>query len=269
MVGDQIDEILSSDKIDLNRFRQAISQELEFLREKNEDQSQLLQNIIESRNKELFRIKSELHDGPLQIIKSENKQIRQLLESINNYDAKITLEKYLMHLECQLEVIRNILLDKVDSMNEETVELITEMRSVVREKKQILNGTKWINLRINFKCEKQNEFIVERRISNLICCFIKETMNNAIIHGNASRIDIIVNNIGEKILVMTIDNGNGFQFPIPSKQEDFQKLANSGRIGLHLLRSEVLTLHGSFEMKSKKENGGLIVKITIPKKAEK
>lgn len=90
---------------------------------------------------------------------------------------------------------------------------------------------------------------VERRLESHIEVTVfrgvQELMNNALSHGQATQIQVLLDVGGEKITAVVEDNGNGF-----NADDVWSKKSSSDGIGLSSLRERVNLLGGTIEIQS-------------------
>ncbi len=72
-------------------------------------------------------------------------------------------------------------------------------------------------------------------------------VQNSVIHGHATEVDISVRREGGRVIVTVIDNGRGFQGDLSQLGELFVRHARSSGsgVGLYIVRQLAKAMHGS------------------------
>ncbi|MDP2966434.1 MAG: hypothetical protein Q8N39_10450 [Pelolinea sp.] len=266
MINDNISGILETSTCDLNDYRKVITQEFSRLKNNALEKEKFIQTIVNSQTENYLTLTGKLHNGPLQVLKFESKELRQFLKSITDVNIKNTLEKHLDILDKQSSLIRDILSSRLFSIQEGMSEIVSELQFTVREKKDVEFHYR-INYHINKGEDEVSQLFINKRIADFIISFVKVTVDNALEHGKARIIDIFFIEQKHNYECTVKDNGKGFFSSVPYDDKSFQTLADNGKLGLYLIRKKISLFNdGNIEIDSHpNEVNGTIVKMTINK----
>lgn len=109
-------------------------------------------------------------------------------------------------------------------------------------------------------------FYSGRAVSQAIYAIVSEAMLNAVLHGNASKVDVNVNKFPNSILVSITDNGSGFD--VEKAREVYEKYLNEswkGVRGIYSRLDAVKEIFGATKAEIHSERGhGTTVAVEIP-----
>tara|TARA_Y100001980_G_C14556826_1_gene350864 strand:- start:33995 stop:37429 length:3435 start_codon:yes stop_codon:yes gene_type:complete len=216
------------------------------LTEKKMFQEQLLENTIQSQEKERNRIAQELHDGIVQEMVVCSMRTDLLRKSVNNnpeLENKVNeITEYIKQLTNNTrDISHNLLSANVAEMT--FGELLERLDLNLRIMSKIkFNIEHFLDLRLN----------LDESIKINLYRVIQELANNIIKHSDASKALILVEQIKESISVKVVDNGKGIN----------EKHSSSG-IGLANVTNRINMIGGKIDFKNG-EMGGLEVSISVP-----
>lgn len=216
------------------------------LTEKKMFQEQLLENTIQSQEKERNRIAQELHDGIVQEmvvcsmrsdllhkINKENPQLDEKISEITDFIKQIT--------NSTRNISHNLLSANVAEMTFQ--ELLERLDLNLRLVSQI---------KFNIEHFLGSDLKLDETIKINLYRVIQELTNNIIKHSGATKTLILVEKINEEISVKVTDNGKGMD-----------KSQSANGIGLSNVSNRINMIGGKIKFANLKE-GGLQVSITVP-----
>ena len=216
------------------------------LTEKKMFQEQLLENTIQSQEKERNRIAQELHDGIVQemvVCSMRSDLLRKFANGEKELEGKINeLTDYIKHItNSTRDISHNLLSANVKEMffNELLERLDLSLRLTSQIKFSVDNF-----LDPSLKLDEEIKINLYR--------VIQELSNNIIKHSGATKAQILLERIENKIVVTVIDNGKG----IKDKSQ-------SGGIGLSNVGDRINLIGGNIIFQNGKK-GGLEVLIEVP-----
>lgn len=211
-----------------------------------------LQEITRAQEDERKRISRELHDSPTQTLIA----LLHQLEDFINEEAKSpsTEKKTLWSFH---ERIRGVL--------RELRRFSMDLRPAVLDDLGLLPALEWITE------EMQNGYGLEvgidvagnkRRLSSemelILFRIIQEALNNIAKHARASKANVEVQFLENKVAITVNDNGIGFQVP-----SNLEGLPKTGRLGLVGIQERVQLLGGKLKLKSEL-NKGTSISVEVP-----
>lgn len=213
--------------------------------EERKFQEKLLENTIQSREKEANRIARELHDGIVQEMTACGMMMENLRQSVKDNDK---LDKELSNLSGLIRKVTNETRDishhllSADVKNENLSDMLLRLE-------QTLNKISTID----FKCTADIYSVLSEQVKINIYRTIQELTNNIIKHSQATSSIIEVYESVNHLIVGVEDNGVG----MCSK--------SSGGIGLSNVKNRIESIGGTIDF-GKSELGGFSVTIKIPSK---
>ncbi|MFT3825813.1 MAG: histidine kinase [Chitinophagaceae bacterium] len=179
-----------------------------------------IQAEIDTLENERKRIASDLHDelGPL--LSAVKLQINSL-ETISDDDQQV-IDKSSMHLDSIIGKLREISNNLMPN---------TLMRKgLKRAISEVIEHTNHASgLQVKFVCEEELNLDQQKEIN--IYRMLQEILHNTIKHAEASYLIIKIMTEQNRLLIMTADNGKGFDY--------FGKLKENSGLGLRNLQSRV------------------------------
>ena len=212
------------------------------LQKENELRDALLK--IETQNKlqeQRLQISRDLHDNIGSQLTFIISSIDNLKFALGNQNPKVD-EKLTKISSFTRETIIE-LRDTIWAMNKEEItveDLETRISNFIENAKISLTGTQF-NFVSNLNSTDLKPF--SSRDGMNIYRIIQESVNNAIKHGNASKIEVSIQEVNKRILVEITDNGSGF---------NIQEVENGN--GLNSIHKRATELHANIDMVSN-ENG--------------
>ncbi len=214
--------------------------------EKKMFQERLLENTIQSQEKERNRIAQELHDGIIQEMVVCSMQCDLLLKLTNdNPELDIKIRKVTDNIRRLTDNTRNISHDLLSAD-------VTKM--TFKELTERLDLNLRIMSKIEFNIENflESKFIRDEDLKINLYRVIQELTNNIIKHSGASKALILIERIKKTISIKVIDNGRGIN----------EKHSSNG-IGLANVSNRINMIGGTINFQNVK-NGGLEVGIIVP-----
>ncbi|MFV8282601.1 tetratricopeptide repeat-containing sensor histidine kinase [Christiangramia marina] len=203
------------------------------------------QKVEEAKQREKYRISSELHDGIL----SKLFGIRMTLESLNDDNdpdsilTRFTNIEELQRIESEIREISHDLANDREGKQVDLIEIIQEF---------VQNNEKISGIQISLQVDKEIDWlIVNNKIKIHLYRIVQELVFNAIKYSDAQKISIIFKSLKNKIQVQVLDDGNGF---------DIQKTKKG--LGIKNVYSRTNELGGDADVES--NSTGTKFKILIP-----
>ncbi len=210
-----------------------------------------VQRIIETMEEEQIRaaernrLSRELHDGVIQKVYTAGLMVEsahRISESEGN-DLAVRLERAQTVLQDALEDLRTNLVELYHPVRE--VHLEEELQELVEDPR--FQSFVDIDLELNLPAESSLSPV---RGDHLLA-IINESLNNIIRHAQATRVEIEVEIVGDRIYLRVQDNGVG----IPDDVEE--------GYGLRNMRDRARMLDGRITVRET-ESGGTVVTLDIP-----
>ena len=223
------------------------------LRESEEDLRLLSRKIIESQENERKRVARELHDSVGSNLAAIKLALEQKLESMNNSppDKFYSLENIIVKIKDTITEVRKISNHLMPSVLED-LGLVEAIRWFCREQGQYHQ-----NVRITHRIEIEENRLPEQ-IKITIFRVIQESMSNALRHGQADAIELVLTNAGHRIELCVMDNGCGFD---PKNIASNPDTLNG--LGLKGMKDRAEVCNGTCEISSE-AGKGTQVKLTLP-----
>lgn len=204
-----------------------------------ENQKQLLEAVLTTKEAEQKRIAQELHDE----IGSSVNSIKMYLHSITlEEQAKQKLTDDLVHISKNIRRISNDLMPAVL----EELGLIAAIKYLCK-RFQEASQLKFIysdELSVDLNLSKKDALIVYR--------ILQELLNNICKYSHANLVEIDVKHSQKKTMIRIFDNGTGF---IPSKEN---YTINNESLGLKNIQSRVQQLNATLMYEYGKPKGTLV-----------
>lgn len=213
-----------------------------------EKQKAILSNRIEVQEETIQKISREIHDNVNQLLTLTKLNINSLYDSSEeDLESKIKMANEL--LTAAIKELTNL----SRSLSAEKVYEYGLIKSLESEISRITQIEK-----INISLRVLNvEKILNQEVSLVLYRVFQEALRNAIIHGKAKNITVILDIIKENIDLSIEDDGIGFDI----NQSD--SLFDRKGMGLINMRKRATLVNGSFEITSELQKGTKI-KIIIP-----
>ncbi|MFV0343032.1 MAG: sensor histidine kinase [Anaerocolumna sp.] len=211
-------------------------------------------NILEAQENERKRIARDLHDSTVQNLTNmmHKTELCTRLIDVDKVRAKLELQTMISTIKSTINDMRNIIFG-LRPMSLDDLGLLPTIERYIRE------TNKSHDVHISLEVENEENDILP--VINLtLFRIVQEASNNAIKHGNATKIFIkIIYNI-DIIELYIKDNGTGFK-------KGALKESNSNVLsgyGLSMMKERVYILSGDFNIESKEKEGtSIIVKIPL------
>lgn len=209
--------------------------------------------IIEAQEEERQRLARDIHDGPAQsmaniVLKSE------LCEKLLNRD----IDKTRIELKNLKEIVRFTLKDIRKIIYDLRPMSLDDLGLIPTVQRYISNFIDNTNIAVQLKVIGESKDIAAV-IKIATFRIIQEALNNIQKHSRADRVTVTIENLAEKINVLIIDDGVGFDNTINACENH---MIESG-FGIVGMRERAELLGGSIQIKSRLGNGTKVF-LTIP-----
>ena len=237
---------------------QTIRSLLQFLQDRDEDRTRLLQRTNAAIESERNRIARDLHDGPVQGVSA----------------ASLSLEAVLMMLQHgQVEKAANTLAkirEELAGENESLRRLMSDMRPPVLDERGLVPALREILTRFGRETGVRTRFgsralvDVPADLETLAYRIVQEALTNAGKHARANEVQVNVEAVAGQLRIEVHDDGVGFD---AGRVRDFLR---AGRVGLASMRERTELANGSFMVRSAPGQGTTIVAmlpldVTLPR----
>lgn len=216
---------------------------------------QLGQRIIKMQEDERKRVAREIHDGPAQdlanvVLKAE---ICERLFDVNRMDElRVELQELKSAVKESLTEIRKII-HNLRPMVLDDLGLVPAVKRLIEEAQE------QSGIEIQFSLIG-SESRLDSAIEIAVFRVVQEAINNTRKHANASRAQVKLEFLTDRVSAVIEDNGDGFDMGQLN-----QTLAGGDHFGLYGMRERVELLGGTFRIRSKKGEGTR-VSVMIPLK---
>ncbi len=230
---------------------QTIRSLLQFLQDRDEDRTRLLQRTNAAIESERNRMARDLHDGPVQGVSAASLSLEAVLMMIRNGQiekAAATLEK-----------IREELAEEGESLRR----LMSDMRPPVLDERGLVPALREILARFGRETGVKTRFSARSLVDvppdmeTLAYRVVQEALTNAGKHSEANELSVHVEAVAGSLRIEITDDGLGFD---ANRARDFLR---AGRVGLASMRERTELANGSFMVRSAPGQGTSIV-ATLP-----
>jgi signal transduction histidine kinase len=230
---------------------QTIRSLLQFLQDRDEDRSRLLQRSNAAIESERNRMARDIHDGPVQGVSAATLSLEAVLMMLRNGQtekATSTLEK-----------IREELAEEGESLRR----LMSDMRPPVLDERGLVPALREILSRFGRETGVKTRFAARSLVDvppdmeTLAYRVVQEALTNAGKHAEATELSLHVEAVAGSLRVEITDDGLGFD---ANRARDF---LHAGRVGLASMRERTELANGSFMVRSAPGQGTSIV-ATLP-----
>jgi two-component system sensor histidine kinase DegS len=201
-------------------------------------------SILETQEKERQRIARDLHDSTVQNLTSlvHKSELCLNLMDMDPVRCKLELSSLTNHLRNVINDIRDLIYDLRPMSFDDIGFDITVDRFLDK-----LNHES-----ANFKLTISGEpYHISSVIALTLLRVIQEACSNAVHHGNASNVDIILDYCPGMIHLKIDDDGKGFDM---NQTPDVSREDNSG-FGLSMMKERIFLLSGEIKISSEPDNG--------------
>ncbi|MCO7176426.1 sensor histidine kinase [Sporolactobacillus kofuensis] len=205
--------------------------------------------IIESLEEERKRLSREIHDGPAQTLA----QVLLGLDVVERVGQKEGMEashkelqKYRVMVQGALGEVRRIIYD-LRPMSLDDLGLVPTLKKYFHRV-----NSDFPSIRMNFESTGREKRL-QSRIEAALFRLIQEAMQNACIHANPTQINVRLEYREDKVLILVIDDGKGFD----------QSVTKEGSYGLIGMKERAELLEGELIIRSE-VNSGTKILINIP-----
>ncbi len=199
-------------------------------------ESQILNSIIETEERERLNFSQELHDGIGPLLSA----IKMYVQWLEMPDAQLNQGKILKNIEKLLDESSNTVREISFRLNPHILQNYGLIEALKAYTEKIMESA---NVLVNL--EYYNMCQLDEKVKTITYRVLCECTNNTVKHADADRIDIRMNCNNEILNVEYSDNGKGF---------DVNNINQKG-IGLLNMQSRIRSLNGSMEIISKPSEG--------------
>jgi PAS domain S-box-containing protein len=230
---------------------QTIRTLFQFLQDRDEDRTRLLQRTNAAIEAERNRIARDLHDGPIQGISGAAMSVQAIKLMMESGDAARAAD--LLH------AVSNELADEALNLRR----VMSDLRPPVLEERGLFPAVKEL-------CEKSERDLgiavtvefgalsdVPRDLETLAYRVIQEALSNVSKHAEATKVTVRIEATGGTLAVEIVDNGRGFD---PGQVRTFLR---AGRVGLASMRERAELAGGTLTIRSG-SGAGTTVTATLP-----
>jgi signal transduction histidine kinase len=205
--------------------------------------------IILAQESERKRIASDLHDGIAQTIGVAKYKVEAGVAQLAKRDPGLDLKMFdtvIDQLKLAVEELRRISSNLAPSMLDDF--------GICVALDWLCNEVSEQNVDIRAKCVTcVDEGATPDIIKIAIYRVVQEALNNAAKHSSASRVDVSLDSMGERVTVLIADNGSGFDL-----RSQLQNRQEKPGLGLRSMRERVEATGGFFDIESKPRDGVVI-----------
>lgn len=222
--------------------KKIVEKEVEKANLKIESQQKILQATIETQEVERNRIAQDLHDAISAKLNVVSLHINMLLED------SLTYEEQKDALSKVLGVTTNVL-DNSRQIAHNLLPPILSKFGLVAAVEELLS-----DFSTTKKVEITNSILYKESLTATeelhLFRIIQELLNNALKHGKASKIELVLIDSSSNLKIEFIDNGKGF---------DVKKALKKNGLGLNNIKSRIAILKGKLFIESKREKGAKFI----------
>lgn len=190
---------------------------------------ELLRRLVRAQEDEQRRISRELHDQMGQSLAALLLGIKSLKDSLKVEAAKESIQR-LQDITNRMAGEMHTLIRELRPTALDDLGLHTALANYVEE------WSERSNLAIDFHSNGLLDQRLPTQLESTIYRIVQEAVNNVIKHANAENISIILENRGNKVLLIVEDDGIGFDveglLETPAKKQRFGLLGMQERVGL-------------------------------------
>lgn len=211
------------------------------IKERQELRKKILKTIIETEEKERRRFAKDLHDGLGPLLSTIKLYVNELESEDVEEEEKADYIKYTNELiDEAVSSTRNISNNITPNVisNYGLIKSLESFASKINKTQQININFKPLNIEGGF--DDTIELILYRIITELI--------NNTIKHASASKVDIILEKLGRRLILTYRDDGIGFRL-----EEVLQR--EKGGMGLKNIISRIDSINGSYQFNIEPKKG--------------
>jgi PAS domain S-box-containing protein len=230
---------------------QTIRTLLQFLQDRDEDRTRLLQRTNAAIEAERNRIARDLHDGPIQGISATSlslEAVKLMMESGDVSEALETLRKICGELGEEAMNLRRIMSDLRPPVLEERG-LIPAVRELCDRWRRELD------IPVSVMADPHSE--VPDDVETLAYRVVQEALSNVAKHGAATKVEVRIEVRSGTLRVEVRDDGRGFD---PENAREFLRL---GKVGLASMRERAELSGGTLTIKSS-PGAGTVVMAMLP-----
>lgn len=216
-----------------------------------ERQKIYLRDIINTQEQERHRLSRELHDETAQELIDVGHDIDEILESSNDLSGEVRKN---------LKELRN----NIDEILEKTRRAIQGLQPPLLDELGIKPALLWLCGSLaeetGIDVEPDIDFPEERltqEIKIVLFRVTQEALNNIKKHSQAKKVMVVLGLIEDKVTLSISDDGMGFT-PVGRG-----KLLSGGKFGLAGLQERIELINGSFNLRSRPDEG-TVIRVEIP-----
>jgi len=220
---------------------------------RQESEKKVLSAIINTEESERKRMANELHDGLGPLLSTIKMSMYALAPAENKKHERSIYDNTMASVDEAIASLREIANNLSPSVLED-FGLLAAIRSFINKTETVADFKIELatNLNDNMELNKETSLILYRALCELI--------HNTLKHAGAQKIMISLYLEGNTIMLLYQDDGIGFNYDSPMKQEPWG-------MGLHTIQSRVASVAGRFELTSR-PGEGVMVKIQVNMKQD-
>lgn len=210
-------------------------------------------NLLEAQEKERQRIAADLHDSTVQNLTSlfHKAELAFKLIDIDSVRAKLELSSMSNTIKLIIDEMRDIIFNLKPMSLCDLGLILTIDRYLDQLKKEH-------DIQIKFFHNEEDMNVVPV-INTTLFRIIKEACTNVIKHAQATQLEINIEYLPDKIIVLISDNGIGFSI---NKYKDNNRIQLSN-FGLSIMQERAALLSGTMKINSINGNGTEVM-VTVP-----
>lgn len=203
--------------------------------------AQLAGHLQEVREQERTRIAREIHDELGQSLTLAKLHLTRILSKLDEPKEKIEsgIETVISEIECAADIARSI----SEELRPGMLDLVGLGQAIESYVFQVREKT-GINCVLHMT--NDGEFDVDERVSIAAFRIVQESLTNVLRHAEATSVDIKVLDIGNELLVIISDDGNGM---------DVNQTHEKGHYGLMGMKERASLLGGHLSIDSRPGKG--------------
>lgn len=221
---------------------------LEKVQKGNEQLHALSQRLMKAQEEERLNLSRELHDELGQLLIAAMFQLGLLERNSTHADA---VQAHIKDLRSTIENIQQDLHSLAVNLRPASLDhvgLISALEQYIHEFRR------QYNINVEFEATGERSQRLPSNVETAIFRVVQESLTNIILHAQATRVDVVMNYLGDSIVTIIEDNGVGF-FPSMATDEN--------HLGLFGMRERVEMLGGSLAIESE-PGQGTIVRAEVP-----
>ena len=196
--------------------------------------------LADSREEERLRIARDLHDGPVQDLHAL--RMRLTLERYNDAPSRGSDEGYEEEVTAEMQHVINTLRAISEQLRPPALGPFGLAAALRAHAARFQRFHAAVTVEMDLDDDAQH---LPEQVRLVFFRIAQESMNNAVKHGNPSRIDVAFRMSGERVLLSICDDGKGFHVP-----DELNALAIEGHYGLLGMSERAGSIGAELDVKS-------------------